>query len=90
MQSIFTGERVYDPVQRKTVRKDARKEHPRARAGGRHGLGGTGRDGGREGASGESQAIFDRIARSMQYAGAYDLGEVELENRFADFDRTRS
>ena len=33
------------------------------------------------------QAIFDRIAQSMQYANAYDLGTVELENRFASFDR---
>jgi len=32
-------------------------------------------------------AIFDRIARSMQYANAYDLGTVELDNRFADFDK---
>jgi hypothetical protein len=31
-------------------------------------------------------AIFDRIARSMQFANAYDLGTVELDNRFADFD----
>ena len=33
------------------------------------------------------QAIFDRIAQSMQYANAYDLGEVKLDNRFAAFDR---
>jgi hypothetical protein len=32
-------------------------------------------------------AIFERLAQSMQYANAYDLGTVELENRFADFDR---
>src|SRR4029450_10065686 len=36
---------------------------------------------------GNGQAIFDRIAQSMQYANAYDLGTVELENRFADFDK---
>ena len=34
------------------------------------------------------QAIFDRIAQSMQYANAYDLGSIDLENRFADFDAT--
>lgn len=34
-----------------------------------------------------SQEIFDKIAASMQYANTYDLGTVELENRFADFDR---
>lgn len=33
------------------------------------------------------QAIFDRIAQSMQYANAYDLGSIELQNRFADFDK---
>ncbi len=32
------------------------------------------------------QAIFDRIAQSMQYANVYDLGSIELENRFSDFD----
>ena len=31
-------------------------------------------------------AIFDRIAQSMQYANKYDLGTVELENRFRTFD----
>lgn len=34
-----------------------------------------------------SQAIFDRIAQSMSYANAYDLGSVDLDNRFAEFDR---
>jgi hypothetical protein len=34
-----------------------------------------------------SQEIFDKIAQSMQYANTYDLGTVELENRFAAFDR---
>ena len=34
------------------------------------------------------QAIFDRIAQSMQYANAYDLGSIDLDNRFADFDAT--
>ena len=33
------------------------------------------------------QAIFDRIAQSMSYANAYDLGSVDLENRFAQFDQ---
>ena len=32
-------------------------------------------------------AIFDRIAKSMKYANAYDLGAVELDNRFAEFDK---
>ncbi|MBX7225026.1 MAG: M15 family metallopeptidase [Chitinophagales bacterium] len=32
-------------------------------------------------------AIFDKIAQSMQYANAYDLGSFDLEQRFDDFDR---
>jgi hypothetical protein len=35
----------------------------------------------------DGHAIFDRIAQSMQHANAYDLGTVDLENRFAAFDR---
>jgi hypothetical protein len=35
----------------------------------------------------DAHAIFDRIAQSMEYANAFDLGTVELQNRFADFDR---
>jgi len=31
-------------------------------------------------------AIFDQIAQSMQYAKAYDLGSIDLDKRFADFD----
>ncbi len=31
-------------------------------------------------------AIFDRIAQSMQYANAYDLGTMPLEQRFDNFD----
>lgn len=32
-------------------------------------------------------AIFDKIAKSMRYANAYDLGAMELEQRFNEFDR---
>uniref|UniRef100_UPI001BB281B9 hypothetical protein n=1 Tax=Microbacterium sp. 2FI TaxID=2502193 RepID=UPI001BB281B9 len=36
------------------------------------------------------QAIFDRIAESMAYANAFDLGTVELSRRFDAFDRAAS
>ncbi len=32
-------------------------------------------------------AIFDSIAQSMEYAKAYDLGSIDLEKRFSDFDK---
>jgi hypothetical protein len=79
MQSILSGQMVFDPVTRKTVAKDELNrsasgrppdvnERPMPEAK-------------------NEQAIFDRIAQSMEYANKYDLGTVELENRFADFDK---
>jgi hypothetical protein len=79
MQSIFAGQSVYD---KKTVRREKLKEH--AREPDPHD---QDPDGPPPMEPNESQRIFDRIAQSMQYAGAYDLGTVDLENRFADFDR---
>ena len=84
IKSIVSGEGVYDPVQKKTVPRESLKEYPREAepAAADNGARGAAGDGGND-----NQAIFDRLTRSMQYAGAYDLGDVELENRFADFDR---
>jgi hypothetical protein len=79
MKSILSGKSVYDAASGKTVEKDLF-----ARGQSRE------QDQSDERAFTEpdkAQAIFDRIAQSMQYANAYDLGTVELENRFADFDR---
>ena len=83
LEAIVKGQSVYDPAQKKTVQRASLKEYPRDEAtlppppSTPAGLG----------AAGDSQAIFDRITQSMRHAGAYDLGTVELENRFADFDR---
>jgi hypothetical protein len=33
------------------------------------------------------QTILDRIAQSMKYASTFDLGTVELDKRFTDFDQ---
>ena len=80
MKSILSGQSVFDPKTGKTVEKDSfarAQSNPQ-----QHGVNNQ------EFADAEkSQAIFARIAQSMQYANAYDLGTVELENRFADFDR---
>jgi hypothetical protein len=32
-------------------------------------------------------AIFDQIKQSMEFAKAYDLGSVDIEKRFSDFDK---
>jgi hypothetical protein len=81
LQAILSGKKVYDPVSGKTVEKgkvnEVRSAVPTAPLAAPP-----------PAPAGDGQvAIFDRIAQSMQYANAYDLGTVELENRFADFDR---
>jgi hypothetical protein len=75
MKSILSGEKTYDPARKKTVQKSEAREDA------------AGNAPPRPSSAPNEQAIFDRIAQSMQYANAFDLGTVELENRFADFDR---
>ncbi len=80
LQSILTGQKVFDPVSKKTVEKD---QLGASQAG-------QGKNNGAElpaTSANNEQAIFDRIAQSMQYANTFDLGSVDLENRFADFDK---
>lgn len=80
LEAIVKGQSVYDPAQKKTVRRDALVDSGRAASA-------SSPTPAPAAAAEDAQAIFDRIAQSMQHAGAYDLGTVELENRFADFDR---
>jgi hypothetical protein len=74
MQAILSGQKVFDPASGRTVPRDeaGAPAAPRPDA---------------PPQVNDDQAIFDRIAESMTYANAYDLGTHELENRFADFDR---
>jgi hypothetical protein len=80
MQSILTGQKVFDPLSQKTIEKD-KLGRPQSISNQNDANGLPAPD------AKNSQAIFDRIAQSMQYANAYDLGTVELENRFSDFDK---
>jgi hypothetical protein len=83
LQAILQGQKVYDATAVKTVDKDK--------------LGQSQSVSSQAGSQAESnrpmpeakneQAIFDRIAQSMEYVNAYDLGTVELNNRFSDFDK---
>ena len=75
LQEILEGEKVYDPHSKSTVERS----HLR-------GAQATSNAPPAAQATGD-HAIFERIAQSMTYANAYDLGTVELENRFSDFDR---
>ncbi|MBI2188676.1 MAG: DUF4056 domain-containing protein [Acidobacteria bacterium] len=71
LQSILAGQKVFDPVSKTTVDKRESSAPPPSSPA--------------PDAKNET-AIFDRIAQSLQYANAYNLGTIELENRFADFD----
>lgn len=84
MHAIMSGQKSYDPLSKKLIDRHGVTPPPEA-----HGdappppstqpppppTPSSGHD------------IFQRIAQSMEYAGAYDLGAVELENRFAQFDQ---
>ena len=76
LQAILSGAKVYDPASGRTVPRDqvgAAAPPPPPPV--------------RPTEAPNEQAIFDRIAESMSYANAYDLGTVEVDNRFTDFDR---
>lgn len=77
MQSILSGQMAFDPLSKQMVEKDKLSGAPSSPSPNYLPVP----------QGGDGQAIFDRIAQSMQYANAYDLGTVELENRFSDFDR---
>ena len=76
LKAILSGQKVFDPVSGRTVDKGRAAEARSAQQSATP-----------PAPANESQAIFDRIAQSMQHANAFDLGTVELQNRFADFDR---
>lgn len=82
MEAILSGQKVFDPVSRQTVERDRLREAQAAQP-----PPAQDPDAMPAPDAARNTAIFDRIAQSMQFANAYDLGTVELENRFADFDR---
>ena len=74
MEAILSGKMLYDPVGKTTKTKDAVSRAPQPAPE-------------QPQPPANEQAIFDRIAQSMEYANKYDLGTLEIENRFSDFDR---
>lgn len=74
-QAILSGKKMFDPVSKKTLDKDqlGRQQSVAANA--------------VPAQEGNGHAIFDEIAKKMQYATAYDLGVVELDKKFNDFDK---
>ncbi|MGZ5222236.1 MAG: hypothetical protein ACXWC7_19270, partial [Chitinophagaceae bacterium] len=76
MQSILKGEKVFNDKTKAVEIKSASKQPPvsaPAKAANLDELS-------------NQHAIFDQIAQSMQYAKAYDLGSIDLEKRFSEFN----
>jgi hypothetical protein len=91
LAEILEGKKVFDPETKKIVQKDEVKDDFLDKL--------KTADKQREPAvadnttspaaekANDQQAIFDKIAQSMNYANAFDLGEFELEKRFDSFDQ---
>ncbi|MBA3706199.1 MAG: hypothetical protein H0W84_09960 [Bacteroidetes bacterium] len=74
MQAILTGQKVFDPINKKTVDKSfAASQTPSENI--------------QLPQIENKHAIFDQIAQSMEYAKAYDLGSIDIDKRFNDFDK---
>ncbi len=76
MQAILTGQKVFDPINKKTIDKSQSF--------------GTSQSQSQTPSLPQMEnkhAIFDQIAQSMEYAKAYDLGSIDLDKRFNDFDK---
>lgn len=76
MEAILKGEKMYDPNTKQLVDKNQSPKPPVVNTNGD----------GMFNPKNSEHAIFDKIAQSMQYANAYDLGTVDLGQRFSDFD----
>lgn len=76
MKAILNGEKVYDGGSKSMKPRDSESSRPPAQ-----------QQNAPDPTFSNGQAIFDKIAENMRYANAYDLGSVELNNRFSEFDR---
>lgn len=79
LEAILKGEKVFDPVTKQTVSKNAATPLPTPSPNVNNQPAPL--------PTTNEHAIFDRIAQSMQYANAYDLGSLDLDKRLSDFDK---
>jgi hypothetical protein len=80
MQAILNGEKVFNPQTKAIENKNLQNPHPPPPQ--PHHNNATSLD-----QLSNQHAIFDQIAKSMEYAKAYDLGSIDLDKRFADFNK---
>ncbi|MEM9820554.1 MAG: YiiX/YebB-like N1pC/P60 family cysteine hydrolase [Bacteroidota bacterium] len=78
LRAILSGQKKYDADKKQTVSTDelAEEESERMQAKKK-----------KEAAKQNDHSIFEKIAQSMQLANTYDLGSINLEQRFDAFDQ---
>ncbi|MBS3913272.1 MAG: M15 family metallopeptidase [Bacteroidetes bacterium] len=76
MQSILSGEKSYDENSKQLVNKNQFSKQKEEEE--------------IELPKSREHQIFDKIAQSMSYANAYDLGDIDIENKFSEFDYIHS
>lgn len=81
IKSILAGQKVYDKTTRKLSAAQSAPESKSPTNESYHGLKDES-----PGFKESEHAIFDRMAQSMRYANAYDLGSISMEKRFENFD----
>ncbi len=77
MKAILNGEKVFNSNSKSMESKDGQSTNNQTS---HHGIANTQQ-------LENKHDIFDQIAQSLEYAKAYDLGSVDLEKRFTDFDK---
>ncbi len=82
MKAILSGSKTYDAAAKKAVDKNvakSRQSQQQSQAPKEEEI--------KPLESKNEHQIFDKIAQSMKYANAYDLGSFAIEQRFDDFDK---
>lgn len=83
MKSILSGAKVFDPSAKKIVNKNSAKNDQQSKQQSRS----QSEEEIKPLENKNEHRIFDKIAESMKYANAYDLGSFAVEQRFDDFDK---
>jgi hypothetical protein len=96
LAAILEGNKVYDPEQKQLVGKEKvddefmkklKEADSQRSSSGEENKAATGTDGKEKE---DQNAIFEKIAKNMNFANSFDLGEFEMEKRFESFDKDLS
>lgn len=75
LEAILKGQKKFDPDKKEFVETNSTKEKP------------VQKDSDGNPFKDSEHAIFDKIKENMAYANAYDLGEIQVQKMFKEFDK---